>query len=181
MTLIPVSKISVVGFCWAKAGGSRWIDHFSAVWTGPFSSIGCPNTLNIRPNVSSPTGVSMVCPVAVTSTPRPRPSLGESMMQRTVSPPTCWATSITWSFPLIGTVSASLISGSIPPGNATSTTGPKTCATVPFRSMVLPPIRWIIGCQCGCRPQRSGPCVLGLAWGAAARRRLFAGPRRRSR
>lgn len=42
----------------------------------------------MRPSTPSPTGTEMGAPVAVTAMPRPRPSLGESMMQRTVSPPT---------------------------------------------------------------------------------------------
>ncbi len=43
------------------------------------------------------------------ATPRPRPSLGLSMMQRTVLPPTCWATSMTCSAPFSCTVRASLM------------------------------------------------------------------------
>ena len=47
-----------------------------------------PSTLNIRPRTPSPTGTEMGAPVAVTAMPRPSPSLGESMMQRTVPSPT---------------------------------------------------------------------------------------------
>ena len=149
---MPVSSSSVVGFCWAKEGASRWMDHRSAAFTSPFSSMGWPSTLNIRPSTPSPTGASMVRPWPVTAAPRPSPSLGESMMQRTVSPPTCWATSITCSFPSISTVSASLISGRLPPSKATSTTGPSTCATVPFRSIIHSSL-----VRPGCRRPKSAP------------------------
>ena len=137
MTLMPVSRISVVGFCWANTGGARWIDHFSCASTVPFSSMGCPSTLNIRPSVASPTGASMVRPVDSTSSPRPIPSLGESIMQRTVSPPICCATSIMRTCPSGATDRASLISGRPPPSKATSTTGPVTCTTVPLRFIVF--------------------------------------------
>ena len=51
--------------------------------------------------------------------------------QRPVAPPVCWAISMTWRLPSSRTSRASLISGSTPPGKATSTTGPMTCTMVP--------------------------------------------------
>ena len=113
------------------------MDHFSVAFTGPQSSMASPRTLNIRPRTPSPTGTEMGAPVAVTHMPRPRPSLGESMMQRTVSPPTCWATSITWRLPSSSTSRASLSSGRSPSGKATSTTGPMTCTMVPLFSCIV--------------------------------------------
>ena len=71
------------------------MDQCSWADTAPLPSMGSPSTLNIRPNTPSPTGTEMGPPQGFTSMPRPIPSLGESMKQRTVSPPMCWATSMT--------------------------------------------------------------------------------------
>ena len=69
--------------------------------------------------------------------PPAQPLTGGEHDARTVSPPMCWATSITcWVSPRV-TVMASLISGSLPSGKTTSTTGPSTCATAPFRSIAI--------------------------------------------
>ena len=46
--------------------------------------MGSPSTLNMRPSTFSPTGTEMGPPMERTSIPRPMPSLGESMKQRTV-------------------------------------------------------------------------------------------------
>ena len=82
--------------------------------TGPPPSMGWPRTLNIRPRVAVPTGTSMVLSGTSTARPRARPSLGDSMMQRTVLLPTCWATSITRRPPSFSTVSSSRSRGSSP-------------------------------------------------------------------
>ena len=176
MTLMPVSRISVVGFCWENAGGSRWIDHFSCASTVPFSSMACPSTLNIRPSVASPTGASMVRPVDSTSSPRPIPSLGESIMQRTVSPPICCATSIMRTCPSGATDRASLISGRLPPSKATSTTGPVTCTTVPLRFIVFSSLS-----MRGCRPPENGRFASESNGAAAASLSRCPACRRRSR
>ena len=94
--------------------------------TEPLPSMGRPSGSNIRPSVASPTGAVRPWPVAVTSIPLPRPSLAESMMQRTVDSLTCCATSIVRSVPSAVTVSASCRAGSRPAVNCTSTTGPAT-------------------------------------------------------
>ena len=172
---MPVSRISVVGFCWANAGGARWIDHFSCASTVPFSSMACPSTLNIRPSVASPTGASMVRPVDSTSSPRPIPSLGESIMQRTVSPPICCATSIMRTCPSDATDRASLISGRPPPSKATSTTGPVTCTTVPLRFIVFSSLS-----MRGCRPPGNGRFEPALSWDGKAALPFAAVHRRRS-
>ena len=72
-------------------------------------SIASPRTLKIRPSVFSPTGTAIPCPVASTSISLYKPSLEANIIQRTTSPPICWATSITQRFPLFITVSASWI------------------------------------------------------------------------
>ena len=58
--------------------------------------------------------------------PRARPSLPASMMQRTRSLPVWEATSMTRRSPSTETARASLIRGSCPAGNLTSTTEPDT-------------------------------------------------------
>ena len=126
MTLMPVSKISVAGFCSAKLGALRWMGQCGTSSTEPLPSMGRPSGSNIRPSVASPTGAVRPWPVAVTSIPLPRPSLAESMMQRTVDSLTCCATSIVRSVPSAVTVSASCRAGSRPAVNCTSTTGPAT-------------------------------------------------------
>ena len=131
MTLMPVSRISVAGFCSAKLGALRWMGQWGRSSTGPLPSMGRPSGSNMRPRVPSPTGAFRPWPVAVTSIPLPRPSLAESMMQRTVVSSTCCATSMVRSVPSAVTVSASCRAGSLPPVNLTSTTGPATRIIVP--------------------------------------------------
>ena len=133
ITLMPVSKISTSDDWSAKLGGVRWISQcvsFSR-WSS-MSSIVSPVTLNRRPSVFSPTGTEMEPPVAVTGISFARPSDEESMMQRTVELPMCCATSMVRVLPPDSTVSASLIFGSSPVSNATSTTGPMTCTIFPL-------------------------------------------------
>ena len=135
MTLMPVSRISTTGLWSAKPGGSRWMHHFSPSGSCSPPSIISPVTLKSRPRVRSPTGTWMPPPSAVTSISRHSPSLGEIMMQRTMLPPICWATSITHFCSPFCTVSASLMKGSWPSGNKTSTTGPCTSVIIPFIMM----------------------------------------------
>ena len=128
---MPVSRISVAGFCSAKLGALRWMGQCGTSSTGPLPSMGRPRGSNMRPSVASPTGAVRPWPVAFTVMPLPRPSLAESMMQRTVVSLTCCATSMVRSVPSADTVSASCRAGSLPAVNCTSTTGPATRIIVP--------------------------------------------------
>ena len=81
--------------------------------------------MNIRPNVSSPTGTDIGAPVATASMPLTRPSVGPMAIHLTVSSPRCCATSITSLAPsLVVTSIAELISGRLPSVNLTSRTAP---------------------------------------------------------
>ena len=140
MTLMPVSRISVAGFCSAKPGALRWMGQCGSSSTAPLPSMGRPSGSNIRPSVPSPTGEVRPWPVASTGMPLPRPSLAESMMQRTVVSLTCCVTSMVRSVPSAVTVSASCRAGSLPAVNCTSTTGPAT-------RIIVPCIIWIASCQ----------------------------------
>ena len=60
MTLMPVSKISIVGESSPKAGGSRWIGQRSPV-AASLPSTGSPMTFQMRPSVWSPTGTEIGC------------------------------------------------------------------------------------------------------------------------
>ena len=142
---MPVSKISVAGFCSAKLGALRWMGQCGTSSTEPLPSMGRPSGSNMRPRVPSPTGAFRPWPVAVTSIPLPRPSLAESMMQRTVVSSTCCATSMVRSVPSAVTVSASCRAGSLPPVNLTSTTGPATRIIVPC-IIQLPLALCCVGC-----------------------------------
>jgi len=127
MTLMPVSRISTPGFCSAKAGGFLWmLRRGSSAPMGAPSSMTSPKTLNSRPSVHLPTGTRSPLPSPVTSMPRARPSLPESMMQRTVSLLRCCATSITRRAPSTSTDNASRMRGRPPCGKRTSTTLPDT-------------------------------------------------------
>ena len=98
---------------------------------GPRSSTGTPTTFMMRPSTSRPTGTWIGLPVFSTGMPRTRPSVVSMAMVRTLCSPRCCATSTTR---LPGSLlidgfemrSAVLISGSEPPENSTSTTGPMT-------------------------------------------------------
>ena len=62
-TLIPVSKISRVGFSSSNCGGSRWIGQRSSAWTcSSLPSIASPSTLKRRPSVPLPTGTEIGAP-----------------------------------------------------------------------------------------------------------------------
>ena len=105
-------------------------------------SIGSPNTLNILPNVFSPTGTEIGAPVASASIPLTNPSVGPMAIHLTVSSPKCWDTSTTntlLSFLVI--LIASLISGSFPSVNLTSRTAPIICVIFPivFSAIVVFP------------------------------------------
>ena len=89
ITLIPVSKISVLGDSSEKAGGSRWIGLVSLAFTGPLPSMGSPSKLNTRPKVCSPTGIVTGAPVSITFMPRTKPSVEPKATQRIRFPPRC--------------------------------------------------------------------------------------------
>src|SRR5919201_1400408 len=139
MTLIPVSKISTVGWRSWKLGGSRWIGHRSTSSGASFLSIGSPTTFHRRPSVASPTGTVIGPPVSTTSAPRARPSVESIATARTRSSPRCCCTSATRSIagrPSCSgawTRSAVLISGSV--------SGKTASITTPLISMILPTLR----------------------------------------
>ena len=56
MTLMPVSKISVLALRSSIGGGSRWMGQRSSATTSPRPSIGSPSRLKTRPSVPLPTG-----------------------------------------------------------------------------------------------------------------------------
>src|SRR3954469_13891719 len=93
MTLMPVSKTSVVGCSSSKVGASRWIGQRSSAWTSSPSSMTSPRTLKIRPRVASPTGTLIGAPVSSTSMPRASPSVVSMATARTRSLPRCCCTS----------------------------------------------------------------------------------------
>ena len=95
ITLIPVSKISVVGDSISKSGAGRWIGQRSSVCTGSPLSIVSPSTLKMRPSVASPTGTVIGPPVSLTSSPRERPSVASIAIARTRPSPRCCCTSAT--------------------------------------------------------------------------------------
>ena len=124
---MPVSRISTLGLCSSKAGGFLWmLRRGSAPPIGAPPSMVSPKTLKSRPSVALPTGTRRPLPSPVTVMPRLRPSLPESMMQRTVSALKCCSTSITRRLPFSSTDSASRMRGSSPCGKRTSTTLPDT-------------------------------------------------------
>ena len=94
MTLMPVSRISVLASSWSNGGGSRWIDQRSLIFSDAVgTSSGSPSTLNTWPLVTSPTGTVIGPPVSVTAAPRTSPSVGCIEIARTVSSPRCCAIS----------------------------------------------------------------------------------------
>ena len=94
MTLMPVVNISVSGSSWSRAGGSRWIDQRSVIFSDEVgTSSVSPRTLNTCPLVTSPTGTEIGAPVLITSAPRTSPSVGCMAMARTMSSPMCCSTS----------------------------------------------------------------------------------------
>ena len=93
-TLMPVSKISVLGSSWSNGGGSRWMDQRSSTFSSAVgTSSVSPSTSNTWPLVTSPTGTVIGPPVSVTAAPRTRPSVGCMEIARTMSSPRCWSTS----------------------------------------------------------------------------------------
>src|SRR5579872_5634345 len=109
-----------------------------SIWTGPASSTGSPITFMMRPSVPSPTGTVIGPPVSVTSWPRTRPSEMSMAMQRTVSSPSCWATSRTRRWPLLSVSSALRIGGRFTLlSNFTSTTAPITWVMRPVALAIL--------------------------------------------
>src|SRR5215471_6779949 len=107
-----------------------------AALIGPASSTGSPMTFMMRPNVPSPIGTAIACPVSKTSLPRTRPSVESMATVRTVDSPRCCATSSTSRLPLLSVSSAFRISGS-GPSKCTSTTAPITCATRPILLLLV--------------------------------------------
>ena len=95
MTLIPVSKISIVGDRFSNLGGSRWICQRSSASTGSPLSTVSPRTLKMRPRVTSPTGTVIGPPVSNTGRFRARPSVASMAIARTRPSPTCCCTSAT--------------------------------------------------------------------------------------
>ncbi len=136
-TLMPVSKISVLGSRFTKSGRLRWIGHRSTLAGigGPLST-GSPITLRMRPNAASPTGTVMALPVSTTSMPRTTPSVDDMATARTWLRPMCCCTSATT---LIGSPvsdvpvieSALYSSGRCPASNSTSSTGPMIWTILP--------------------------------------------------
>ncbi len=120
-----------------NSGAGRWIGKNVSDSIGPRSSTGSPITFMMRPSVAGPTGTRITSPVFVAGCPRTRPSVVSMATQRTVFSPRCCATSSTRlssrsSMLALLTRSAVKISGSVPGGNSTSTTGPMTWRTFPF-------------------------------------------------
>lgn len=140
MTLIPGLHDLGGGALLGKGGGLAVDGPPLLGLHGPFSSMGLAQDVKHPAQGLLPHGGLDGVAGGGDLHPPANPSLGESMMQRTVSPPMCWATSITcWVSPRV-TVMASLISGSLPSGKTTSTTGPKHlrhCA-FPFHCDFLP-------------------------------------------
>src|SRR5258706_1483473 len=138
MTLIPVSRISTFACCSDTGGAGRWMGQRVMPSGAGSSSIGAPTTLNILPSVSTPTGTEIGAPVAVTSSPRRKPSVASMAMQRTTLSPIAPSTSRTTVRPSPTlTSSASNSSGWSPGSNATSTTAPITWLTWPTRVLVF--------------------------------------------
>jgi len=145
ITLIPVSKISDSVDCSSKEGAFLWIGSYSFTFGGSFSSIGSPRTLNIRPNVSSPTGTQIGAPVATASMPRTRPSVGPMAIQRTVSSPKCCATSTTSLSPSCRLMwIASLISGRFPSWKRISSTAPTIWVITPRLVLLFSAIFYLL-------------------------------------
>ena len=140
MTLIPVSRISTLACCSDTGGAGRWIGQRVTPSGAGSSSIGAPITLNMRPNVSTPTGTEIGPPVALAGSPRRKPSVASIAMVRTTLSPIAPSTSSTTTRPSpVVTSSASNSSGCSPGGNSTSTTAPMTWLTCPSFPCFLSP------------------------------------------
>ncbi len=95
MTLIPVSRISTFACCSDTGGAGRWMGQRVAPSGAGSSSMGAPMTLNRRPRVSTPTGTEIGAPVAITLSPRRKPSVESMAMHFTTLSPIALATSST--------------------------------------------------------------------------------------
>ena len=97
MTLMPVSRISVLGSSGLveRRRGRGGSGHRSATCSDAVgTSSVSPSTLNTCPLVTSPTRrTEMASPVSVTVTPRTMPSVCCMEIARTTLSPMCWATS----------------------------------------------------------------------------------------
>src|SRR6187551_832908 len=140
MTLMPVSRISVLPSSWSKAGALRWMPHCSPSRPRPGTSRQSPRALNTWPLTTSPTGTEIALPVSRTGAPRTRPSVGCIEIVRTRLSPRCWATSRVSVLATASSVMSALRalnnSGTAPRGNSTSTTAPITRTTRPVRVVV---------------------------------------------
>ena len=126
-TFIPVSSISAVGCNSSNSGAGLCIGICGASVGAGLPSTGCPNTLNILPNVASPTGTVIGAPVSTTSIPLTSPSVELIDIHLTVSPPTCCATSATISLsPCFITNAFNRLGKLFSLSNLTSNTGPIT-------------------------------------------------------
>ena len=91
ITLIPVSKSSVLVESSSNDGDFLWIGSFLSAVGASISSIGSPSTLNMRPSTCGQTGTEIGAPVAMTSSPRFTPSTAFMAIVRTTpSPSCCW-------------------------------------------------------------------------------------------
>ena len=112
MTLMPVSKISVLGSRSVNFGVSRWIGQRStSLGSGGPPSTGSPSTLRIRPSAALPTGTVIACPVSTTSMPRVTPSVVLIATARTWFCPMCCCTSAvsrTLKPPVLSSISSAL-------------------------------------------------------------------------
>ncbi|MNC88714.1 hypothetical protein D3C83_45600 [compost metagenome] len=84
MTLMPVSKTSVLGSRLTKSGRLRWIGQRVALagMSGPLST-GLPSTFRMRPSAGAPTGTVIEPPVSTASIPRTTPSVLDMATART--------------------------------------------------------------------------------------------------
>src|SRR5829696_3192621 len=179
MTLMPVSKTSVVGCSSSKVGASRWIGQRSSALTSSPSSMTSPRTLKILRRVASPTGTLIGAPVSSTSIPRASPSVVSMATARTRSLPRCWWTSAIRSkasrrscFGIL--MRSALLMEGRPPWKTAS-------MTTPLISTILPVILSAMNPPVACRDQsiqalRPGPRerldeAFGRLAGYAVRRR----------
>mmetsp|Transcript_26105 Transcript_26105/g.84505 ORF Transcript_26105/g.84505 Transcript_26105/m.84505 type:complete len:219 (+) Transcript_26105:1130-1786(+) len=153
-TLIPVDSTSCDFPCSTKVGGLRWIGAWAFAPMGPFSSMGSPMTLTIRPRHSGPTSIEIGAPVSSISWPRTNPSVASMAIVRTVFSPKCCATSST-SRPCSVCVSRAFMIGGNASGNCTSTTAPITDTTLPAENSRTPCRVTVRATRCSILP----PCL----------------------
>ncbi len=94
MTLMPVSKICVLGSRSTKSGRLRWMGQrtASAGMSAPLST-GSPSTFRMRPSAGAPTGTVIGPPVSTTGIPRTTASVEDIATARTWLRPMCCCTS----------------------------------------------------------------------------------------